>query len=103
MMSGVVRSKHFAEIAFDVTDVVDHDRNRRARDTAAGIYVSRWNTLERTLVRILFAFELVYWQFVCHSDNTEQVRRQSDWLHKNTVTGDFGLSCSCLSKPLDSY
>lgn len=46
-------------MVFDGKNLVVHDRNRRAYDTAAGAYVCLWKALERTNAKTFF--ELSIW------------------------------------------
>lgn len=79
------------------------DRNRRARDTAVGVYDRHLNPFGRTCAGKFFRFEHADIPFVRHSDEVECVRLLSDWFQKSTDAGTPNLACWCLRMPFNSY
>lgn len=90
-------------MAFDGTNLVAFNRNRRACETMVGAYVHRWKVLGRTCAGIFFALVHVGTPVTRHSKEVEHVHRLSNWLQKGTNTGALDFACCCLRKPFDCY
>lgn len=93
----------FAEMALDGNNVVVHDWTCRARDTAVGAYVRRWNAHRRACTGIFLVLEHANMPCIRHRDELKYAHRLSNWLQKGTNTGTLDFACCCLRQPFDSY